>query len=35
MNYFDKTVCYSGIRTQIAGVEGEHADHLTLTTTAQ
>ena len=26
------TVCVSGIRTRIVGVEGEHADHLTSTT---
>ena len=23
-----KTLCFSGIRTRIVGVEGEHADHL-------
>ena len=27
-----KTVGFSGIQTQIVGVEGEHADHLTTTT---
>ena len=27
-----KTVGFSGIRTQIVGVESEHADHLTTTT---
>ena len=27
-----KTVSISGIRTRIAGVEGEHADHLTTST---
>ena len=32
--YYRKTVGFSGIRTQIVGVEGEHTDHLT-TTTAQ
>ena len=30
--YRIKTVDFSGIRTQIVGVEGEHADHLTTTT---
>ena len=29
------TVGFSGIRTWIIGIEGEHADHLTTTTTAQ
>ena len=33
-NFTDKTVGFSGIRTRIDGVEGEHTDHLT-TTTAQ
>ena len=33
-NYSEKIVGFSGIRTRIVGVEGEHADHLT-TTTAQ
>ena len=28
----NKTVGFSGIRTGIAGVEGEHAVHLTTTT---
>ena len=32
--FYRKTVGVSGIRTEIIGVEGEHADHLT-TTTAQ
>ena len=32
--YRIKTVDFSGIRTRIVGVEGEHADHLN-TTTAQ
>ena len=32
--YRIKTVGFSGIRTRIVGVEGEHADHLN-TTTAQ
>ena len=32
-NLQKKTVYFSGIRTQIVGVEGEHADHLTTTTT--
>ena len=32
--FTEKTVGFSGIRTQIVAVEGEHADHLT-TTTAQ
>ena len=32
--YGNKTLDLSGIRTQIVGVEGKHADHLT-TTTAQ
>ena len=27
-----KNVHFSGIRTQMVGVEGEHADHLTTTT---
>ena len=31
-NFTEKTVCFSGIQTQIVGVEGEHADHLTTTT---
>ena len=26
------TVDFNGIRTRVAGVEGEHADHLTTTT---
>ena len=30
-----KIVDFSGIRTQIVGVKGEQADHLTTTTTAQ
>ena len=30
-----KTVGFSGIQTQIVGVEGEHADHLTTTTAQQ
>ena len=30
-----KTADFSGIRTLIDGVEGEHPDHLTTTTTAQ
>ena len=29
-----KTVDYSGIQTWIFGIEGEHTDHLTTTTTA-
>ena len=33
-NFKEKTVGYSGIRTRMVGVEGEHADHLT-TTAAQ
>ena len=33
-NIIEKTLGFSGIRTRIVGVEGEHADHLT-TTTAQ
>ena len=32
--YWIKTVDFSGIRTRINGVEGNHADHL-ITTTAQ
>ena len=32
-NLTEKTVGISGIRTRIVGVEGEHADHLTTTTT--
>ena len=31
-NFTEKTVDVCGIRTQIVGVEGEHADHLTTTT---
>ena len=31
-NFFRKTVSFSGIRTWIGGVEGDHADHLTTTT---
>ena len=27
-----KTIGFSGIQTQIVGVEGEHSDHLTTTT---
>ena len=30
-NGTEKTVGFSGIRTKIVGVEGEHADHLTTT----
>ena len=30
-----KNVVFSGIRTQIVGVEGKHVDHLTTTTTAR
>ena len=30
--YRINTVGFSGIRTRIVGVEGEHADHLTTTT---
>ena len=33
-NFTEKTVDVSRIRTQIGRVEGEHADHLTTTTTA-
>ena len=29
-----KNAGFSGIRTRIVGVEGNHADHLTTTTTA-
>ena len=29
--YYRKTLGFSGIRTRIVGVEGEHADHLTTT----
>ena len=32
--YYRKTVGFSGIRTRIVGVEGEHTNHL-ITTTAQ
>ena len=32
-NCTEKTVGFSGIRTQIVGIKGEHADHLTTTTT--
>ena len=28
-NFTEKTVGFSGIRTRIASVEGEHVDHLT------
>ena len=31
-NTIEKTLGFSGIRTRIVGVEGEHADHLTTTT---
>ena len=31
-NFTEKTVGVSRIRTQIVGVEGEYADHLTTTT---
>ena len=31
-NFTEKFLDYSGIRTQIVGVEGDHADHLTTTT---
>ena len=31
-NITEKTVDFSGIRTQIIGLEGKHADHLTTTT---
>ena len=34
MQFYRKIVCFSRIRTQIVGVEGEPIDHLT-TTTAQ
>ena len=34
-NFTERTVALGGNRTQIVGVEGEHADHLTTTTTAQ
>ena len=33
-NFTEKTIGFSGIRTRIVRVEGEHADHLTTTTTA-
>ena len=33
-NFTVKSIGFSGIRTRIISVEGEHADHLT-TTTAQ
>ena len=29
--FYRKIVDFSGIRTQIIGVEGKHADHLTIT----
>ena len=29
LKFYIKTVGFSGIRTWIVGVEGEHADHLT------
>ena len=32
---YRKTVGFRGIRTRIVGLEGEHAVHLTTTTTAQ
>ena len=32
---YRKTVGFSRIQTQIVGVEGEHADHLTTTTAQQ
>ena len=28
-NFIEKTVGFSGIRTRIVGLEGEHADRLT------
>ena len=31
-NCIEKTAGVSGIRTRIVGVEGEHADHFTITT---
>ena len=31
-NFTEKTVGFSEIQTQIVGVEGQHADHLTTTT---
>ena len=31
-NIIEKTLDFSGIRTRIIGVVGEHADHLTTTT---
>ena len=33
--FYSIIVDFSGIRTQIVGVEGEHSDHLTTTTTAR
>ena len=33
IQFYRKIVDSSRIRTQIVGVEGEHADHLTTTTT--
>ena len=35
INFTEKTVGFSGIRTRIVRLEGEFADHLTTTTTAQ
>ena len=32
IQFYRKIVDFSGIRTQIVGIEGEHADHLTTTT---
>ena len=34
-NFTEKIVGFSGFRTRIVGVEGEHADHLTTTTAHQ
>ena len=34
-NFTEKTVGFSGIRTRIVGVEGQHSDHLTTTTALQ
>ena len=31
-NFTEKTVGFSGTRTRIVGLEGEHVDHLTPTT---
>ena len=32
LNFTEKTVGFSGFQTQIVGIEGKHADHLTTTT---